>query len=86
MRKKTKKEPNLKCAICGEQAAHVVLTPKVFGRGEKMVLIEDIPVINCRNCGSQYVDGPTMDAIDAIRKNPKAYSVRRTLDAARIVA
>ncbi|MFN7948181.1 MAG: YgiT-type zinc finger protein [Blastocatellia bacterium] len=77
--KRKKKNPETECALCGQRAAKVVPTAKVFGHGAKRVLIENIPVYHCRNCYGQYIDGPTMDAIDEIRKNPAAYSVRESI-------
>ena len=41
-----KKQANLKCGVCGETKAYPVSISKVFGRGEKEVLIEDIPAFN----------------------------------------
>ena len=76
---KKRRTPEIECAICGQHTARVVLTPKVFGRGAKRVLIENIPVYHCRSCHSQYVDGPTMDAIDEIRKNLSAQSRKETI-------
>jgi YgiT-type zinc finger domain-containing protein len=75
-----------KCAVCGHRTARLILMAKVFGRGANRVLIEDIPTYSCRNCGSQYLDGETMDAIDAIRAEPAAYTVRQTIAAATLAA
>jgi hypothetical protein len=58
----------------------------VFGRGAKRVLIENIPVYHCRNCHGQYVDGPTLDAIDQIRKNPAARSRQEIIATAALAA
>jgi hypothetical protein len=63
-----------------------VLTPKVFGRGARRVLIENIPVYHCRNCQGEYVEGATMDAIDEIRKNPTASGRRETIAIAALAA
>ena len=71
--KRKKRTSDVECDLCGQRAARVVLTSKVFGHGTKRVLIENIPVYHCHNCHSQYVDGSTMDAIDEIRKNPSGW-------------
>ena len=81
-----KRTSESKCAICGVLAARVLLTPKVFGHGTKRVLIEDIPFYHCGNCHSQYVDGPTMDLIDEIRKNPAAYSHQKSIATVKFAA
>ncbi len=84
MKRKTK--TNLECPLCDQRAARVVLTAKVFGHGARRVLIENIPVYHCRNCHSQYIDGPTMDAIDEIRKSPSAWSRKETIATAALAA
>ncbi|HMV87643.1 MAG TPA: YgiT-type zinc finger protein [Blastocatellia bacterium] len=76
----------LQCAVCGKQAARMILMTKVFGRGETRVLIEDIPTIHCSNCGSQYLDAATMNAIDEIRKNPAVHTHPQTISTAKLAA
>jgi len=63
-----------------------VLTPKVFGRGARRVLIENIPVYHCRSCQGEYIDGATMDAIDQIRKNPNGSGRKETIAIAALAA
>lgn len=74
------------CAVCGERAARLIVLSKVFGRGSKRMLIEGIPTYHCRNCGSEYLDGETMNAIDEIRTNPAEYTTRQTIAAATLAA
>ena len=84
--KQRKQNLGIKCELCGQRAARVVLTPKVFGRGARRVLIENIPVYHCRNCHGEYIDGATMDAIDVIRKNPTASGRKETIAIAALAA
>lgn len=42
-----KKQANLKCGVCGQMQAYPIVISKLFGRGEKAVLIEGIPAFNC---------------------------------------
>lgn len=81
-----KKQANLKCGVCGQMQAYPMVISKVFGRGEKAVLIEDIPAFNCRHCNHQYIEAETMDAIDEIRKNPQRYTQKRFIDVAKLAA
>jgi YgiT-type zinc finger domain-containing protein len=79
--------PNLvECMLCGKSAARRVLVSKIFGRGVKRVLIEDIPTYHCRNCQGQYVDGATLDEIDKIRTNPSAMSHPTVIATAKLAA
>ena len=84
--KRKKRTADVECPLCGQRAARIVPTPKVFGRGARRVLIENIPVHHCRNCHSQYIDGPTMDRIDEVRKNPSVWSRKETIAIAALAA
>lgn len=86
MKKKKNESLVYECAVCGQAAARLNVMSKVFGRGNTRVLIEDIPISRCRSCNSEYLDGETMDAIDQIRTNPKAYTIRKTIAAASLAA
>ncbi len=59
----------MKCELCGAQAALARKTTKSFGRGDSLVVIEDIPMIHCTNCYESYVTADTASEIDRIRKN-----------------
>ncbi len=83
---KTKKNANLKCGVCGALQAYPITISKVFGRGETAVLIEAIPAFNCLHCNQQYIEAETMDAIDRIRRNPHAYTHKRSIDVAQLIA
>lgn len=59
----------MKCELCGAQKAVARKTTKSFGRGDSLVVIEDIPMIHCTNCHESYVTADTAREIDRIRKN-----------------
>jgi len=57
------------CEICGEGNTSIKRTTKSFGRGQGLVVIEDIPIISCGNCHESYITASTAQEIDRIRKN-----------------
>lgn len=59
------------CEICGVKAARIVKRPQVLGRGEKMALVDSVPVIACKNCGESYMTSETMHKLDKLRTNEK---------------
>lgn len=59
----------MKCELCGAQAAVGKKTTKSFGRGESLVVIENIPIIHCTSCHDSYLTADTAREIDRIRKN-----------------
>jgi YgiT-type zinc finger domain-containing protein len=60
------------CELCGAQTATIKKTMKSFGRGDTLVVIEDIPIIHCSSCHELYLTADTSRAIDRIRKNRRS--------------
>jgi len=63
------------CEICGVSAARMVKRNKVFGRGRKMIVIEDIPFISRQRCGQTYITRDVMLALDEIRTHRESLTV-----------
>ncbi|MDH4096882.1 MAG: YgiT-type zinc finger protein [Nitrospira sp.] len=40
----------MNCQICGKKSASIKKVTKSFGRGPRLVVIEDIPVLSCSSC------------------------------------
>jgi YgiT-type zinc finger domain-containing protein len=41
--------------------------PRAFGRGSALLVIEDVPVMVCPNCGESYLEGEILHAIERIK-------------------
>lgn len=72
------------CQLCNQKSAIVAHIDKVFGKGEKKVLIENIPVVHCSNCRESFLTDVTMRQLDEIRLNSKTLSTPATLGIAKI--
>ena len=73
------------CDNCGVKAARVVKRPQVLGRGTQMILVDNVPVIACRNCGENYMTGATMHQLEGIRLKQKAKNTARKIAVAEFV-
>ena len=62
----------MKCELCGAQAAVDKKTTKSFGRGDSLVIIENIPIIHCSSGHESYLTADTAREIDRIRKNRRS--------------
>jgi len=69
----------MQCDFCGAKSPVIKKTTKSFGRGDKLVVIENIPTIHCSHCHGSYVTAETARELDQIRKN------RRTVGKAKQV-
>lgn len=57
------------CPVCGEPA-QIKRVAKAFGRGDSLLVIEDIPVMVCRSCHEQYIAAEILQDIEQLRERP----------------
>ena len=69
----------MQCDFCGTKTAVIKKTTKSFGRGDTLVVIENIPIVHCSRCHESYITADTARELDRIRKN------RRTVGKAKRV-
>lgn len=62
----------MQCELCGVQAAVIKKTTKSFGRGDNLVVIENIPIVHCSRCHESYLTADTACELDRIRKNRRS--------------
>ncbi len=80
---KLKSNP-ITCDLCGARAARAVKRNKVFGKGRKMIVIENIPSISCQTCGRTYITRDVMLALDKIRTQSETMTVPKEVTYAKI--
>ena len=59
----------MQCELCGVRAAAIKKTTKSFGRGDNLVVIENIPIVHCSRCHESYLTADTARELDRNRKN-----------------
>jgi len=74
------------CAFCGAPGIKTVYKDKLFGRGERAVVIENLPVRQCENCGESYYDPETSQLIDTVLANPEKHPVKRVVSVISLAA
>lgn len=57
----------IQCEICGAYSARVRRVNRTQGKGEEMILVENIPLVVCRNCGQSYFTAATLRQLEQIR-------------------
>jgi len=66
----------MRCDLCGADTARLRRVTRSFGRGDRLVVIEDIPYVFCARCGERYFTAATMREIERL-KQLKVHRVRR---------
>jgi YgiT-type zinc finger domain-containing protein len=70
------------CNICGKEGARVRRDSRVYGEGADLLVIENIPIISCRNCGESYLTAETLHEIERIKLNRKSIAVKQLVKVA----
>ena len=48
-----------KCDVCGSEGVNIRKVTRTYGKGEDLLVIENIPVISCSHCGESYLTAET---------------------------
>ena len=68
----------MKCSNCGQEA-RLVRRPYAFGKGDDLLVVENVPTISCRNCGQEFLEPATVRGLDRIRRNRGAFAADRSV-------
>lgn len=58
-----------KCYLCGGKTERKLITAENW-RGDKLVLVENVPAWVCENCGEAYPDGEVCMELDRMWDSP----------------
>lgn len=50
-KKRNPRTSYINCRNCGAKAARRIRRDEIYGRGARAVIIEDVPQVQCDNCG-----------------------------------
>ncbi len=65
------------CTICGQEGAKVRYVSRSYGKGDALLVIENVPIISCPSCGESYIAADTLHEIDRIRRERQSLAVER---------
>lgn len=70
------------CDICGQEGARVRRVTEAFGKDKDMLIIENVPMISCPNCGESYFTADTLHEIERIKLHRRSFAVERSVPVA----
>ncbi|GAB4210140.1 MAG: hypothetical protein Fur006_70440 [Coleofasciculaceae cyanobacterium] len=70
------------CDICGSEDVIIRRITKTYGKGENLLVIENIPALSCPHCGESYFTAETLHEIERIKLNRKTLAVERPVEVA----
>lgn len=65
------------CDICGKEGAFIRRVTRSYGKGEDLLVIENIPVASCPHCRESYLTAETLHEIERIKLHRENFSVKR---------
>jgi YgiT-type zinc finger domain-containing protein len=71
------------CSNCGSNSTKIIYTNKVYGKKRNMVLIENVPVEFCKNCGIRLLSNNTMKRIEEILAEARSKNYYLTIKGAK---
>ena len=70
------------CDICGKEGARVRHVTRSYGKGDNLLIIENIPVVSCAHCGETYLTAETLHEIERIKLHRQSFSTERPVSVA----
>ncbi len=62
----------MQCKNCGKENANFRRVSRSYGKGDNLLVIENIPVVSCLDCGESYLTAETLHAIERIKIHRQA--------------
>jgi YgiT-type zinc finger domain-containing protein len=78
----TENEDNMLCDVCGKEGARIRHVTRSYGKGDNLLVIENVPVVSCPSCGESYLTAETLHEIDRIRSHRERLAVARLVPVA----
>ena len=70
-------DEKMKCDNCGKPRARIRQIARTYGKGKNLLLIEDIPIIDCLDCTESYMTAETLHEIERIKLHRGSFAIRR---------
>lgn len=76
------KSLTLVCDICGKEGARIRHISRSYGKGENLLVIENVPMISCPHCGESYLTAETLHEIERIKLHRQSFAEPRPVSVA----
>lgn len=70
------------CANCGKEGTKIRYVSRSYGKGEKLLVIENVPVVSCPHCGESYLTAETLHEIERIKLHRQSFAEPRSVPVA----
>ena len=67
------------CNVCGKEGARIRRVCRSYGKGQNLLVIENVPVVSCPHCGESYLTAETLHEIERIKAERQSLAEKRTV-------
>ena len=65
------------CDYCGKEGARIRRVSRSYGKGNRLLVIENVPVVSCPHCGESYLTAETLHELERIKLNRQNFASKR---------
>ncbi len=65
------------CDLCGKRGTEVRYVTRSYGKGAKLLVIENVPVVICPYCGESYLTAETLHELERIKLHRRTFAKAR---------
>ena len=65
------------CDLCGKPGARVRHINETHGKGRTLLIIQNVPMVDCPHCGEAYFTAETLHEVERIKRQRRALAVSR---------
>jgi YgiT-type zinc finger domain-containing protein len=65
------------CDVCGKAGAKIRYISRSYGKGDTLLVIENVPLISCPYCGESYFTAETLHELERIKSHRESLAVPR---------
>ncbi len=65
------------CDVCGKEGARRRRVTRSYGKGENLLVVQNVPVVRCPHCGESYLTAETLHEIERIKLHRESFSAKR---------
>ena len=85
MLSKKSEDSMTQCDFCGHEGITLRYISRSYGKGDNLLVIENIPMLSCSHCGESYLTAQTLHEINNIKKHRQTLAVQKTVEVASLV-
>ena len=65
------------CDVCGKGGVRLRHVTRSYGKGEELLLLENISLVGCPHRGESYFTAETLHEIERIKLHRRSFAVKR---------